>query len=250
MQGDKSIPTGQSIKFAWGSFKSNPGFFLIVSLIYCLAFGLNYYLQIVTAGYLFAGFGITLLYYFFLILFSAGLTKAMLNICDNIELKFGILFSQGKLVLKFAGVYILYVLIVSLGTLLFIIPGVIWSLKYYFVFSLVIDKNMSPIEALRESAKMTEGLKWDLMGFLFVVTILAYTGIAVVLVGLMATIPMSLLATQYVYRYLAPVKQKKDVVKLAATPPTQVVRKKIPPKTKKSTPKKKLPAKKIKTVKK
>lgn len=81
--------------------------------------------------------------------------------------------NQPKTATIFAGIekpvavvvtYLLYVSIVVGGILLFVVPGLIWGQKYVFSFYLVMDKNVSPLEALRASAQATKGHKGKLLG--------------------------------------------------------------------------------------
>jgi len=67
--------------------------------------------------------------------------------------------------------FILLCLIVMGGFILFVVPGIIWTLKYWMSLFAVMDKQMSPQEALRFSAKITKGHKGKLF-VLFTVAIL------------------------------------------------------------------------------
>jgi uncharacterized membrane protein len=76
---------------------------------------------------------------------------------------------------KFLGTIILLYVIVIFGVLLFIIPGIIAMLAFMFAPYLVIEKGLGPIEALKESARMTYGNRWRLLalqGGLGLVTLL------------------------------------------------------------------------------
>ena len=54
-------------------------------------------------------------------------------------------------------------ILISLWSLLFIIPGIVASYRYRFAVYLLLDHpEMSPVECLRESKRMTYGYKWQL----------------------------------------------------------------------------------------
>lgn len=97
---------------------------------------------------------------------------------------------------------IVYGLIVLAGFLLLIIPGIYWSLKYQYMLFLVVDKNMGIRESMSMSAKMTDGVKWDLIGFSVVTSIVNLLGFLALLVGLFITIPATAVARAKVYDQL------------------------------------------------
>lgn len=55
-------------------------------------------------------------------------------------------------------------LIVVLGGILLIIPGIIFAVRFAFSTLLVIDKGLSVKEALKESKEMVEGDFWKVLG--------------------------------------------------------------------------------------
>ena len=60
---------------------------------------------------------------------------------------------------------IIYGLIVLIGLVLLIVPGIIVAYMFLYVGYLIVDKNMGPIAAIQESRTLTDGYKMDL--FLF-----------------------------------------------------------------------------------
>lgn len=103
---------------------------------------------------------------------------------------------------RFVGASILYGLIIVGGLILLIVPGIIWALKYMFVPIIVIDRGMYPMEALRESARITTNHKWELFLLCLVLAGVNILGALCLLVGLLVSVPVSALATVYVYRFL------------------------------------------------
>jgi len=65
----------------------------------------------------------------------------------------------------------LLTLITLIGFVLFIVPGIIWGLKYGQSLISVLDKNLSPLQAIKFSGKITYGYKSKLF-------VLLITGIA------------------------------------------------------------------------
>jgi len=70
--------------------------------------------------------------------------------------------------------FILLWLIILGGCILFIIPGIIWSLKYGLSLFAVMDKQMSPRESIRFSGKITKGHKGKLFGVWTIAILLSF----------------------------------------------------------------------------
>ncbi|MGB4076488.1 MAG: hypothetical protein WBK28_02170 [Minisyncoccia bacterium] len=92
---------------------------------------------------------------------------------------------------------------VLVGLILLIVPGVIFSLMFFPTLYIVLERELGPIEAMKEAARMTKGNRWKLLLFGFAVLGINLVGALVLLVGLLVSIPVSMLATIHVYRTLA-----------------------------------------------
>lgn len=97
---------------------------------------------------------------------------------------------------------LLYGLRVILGYILFIVPGIIWSIKYSQYSYLIIDKGMGPSEAIKKSGEITEGNKMNLFLLGLLLALINIAGVLALFVGLFVTIPLTFLAQAYVYRKL------------------------------------------------
>ena len=60
---------------------------------------------------------------------------------------------------------ILVAVLVSLASLLFVIPGIILGLAYSMVAYLVVDTDLSGVDAMKKSREMMKGYKWDYFVF-------------------------------------------------------------------------------------
>lgn len=106
------------------------------------------------------------------------------------------------------------IVILSIHVVWFIIVGSIISLaglilvswlmtRYMFISLIAIDHpGMNGWKILKESAKMTKGSILKLFGFLLLVLLINIVGILVAFVGLLVTIPVTMIASGYVYEYL------------------------------------------------
>ena len=104
------------------------------------------------------------------------------------------------------GVYILamicYFLVVLGGMVLLIIPGFIFSIKYGQFSYVVADEELGPVASVKRSGELTQGAKWQLLGFGMVLMLINLAGALCLLVGLLVTIPASMIASAHVFRQL------------------------------------------------
>lgn len=98
---------------------------------------------------------------------------------------------------------LLYILIVVIGLIFFILPGIYLAVRLHFYKFLIIEhENMGPIDTLKESMRMTSGLFWRLLGFIIVIALFNIVGVLLLGVGLIITIPVSVLAHAFLYKKL------------------------------------------------
>ena len=74
-------------------------------------------------------------------------------------------------------------LIVGFGTLFLIIPGIIFACKLIFVPYIVMDKNMSATDAIKESWNMTDGHAWTVFGMALLAGPIVIAGYICLFVG-------------------------------------------------------------------
>ena len=197
---------GEAMRFGWTTMKAN--FWFFVGLIFTV-FAVRVFLPGLAGGFRQDhGFRplalvVGLVSGIVSIIMGIGLAKIALMFVDGQKPRFDEMFAHANLFWRYLGAQILSNLIIGLGFLLLIIPGIIWSLKYSFVGYFVVDKGMGPIEALRHSARVTQGVKWQLLLFWLVMGFVNLAGVLVFGLGLLATIPTTMLATAFVYRKLA-----------------------------------------------
>jgi uncharacterized membrane protein len=201
---DKNISIGQSFKFGWISFKSNVGYFIKIFAVIFV-----FYVALTTASYytdldanILPGILVNLISYAFQIVISIGLVKISIIFVRDSKPLVSDLFSSYRLFFKYLFSSILYNLITMVGLILFVIPGIIWSLKFSQFQYLVVDKKRGPIQALKESSRLTKGAKWELLGFFIVAFLVNVLGVLAFFVGIFVTIPITMLAYAHVYQQL------------------------------------------------
>ncbi len=201
----KKFVISDAVQFGWDITKSNIGFFIGLLIVA----GLIQYVPDIVATIIEAdapvlSISIQIASFVLSVIIGMGLIKICLRFCDGEKGEFSDLFSCYPLFFKYLVGSILYGLIVAVGLILLIIPGIIWAIKFQFFDYLIVDKGLGPIDALEKSSKITRGVKWDLFLFAILLGIINLMGFLCLLVGLFVTIPITMVAMAFVYRELLP----------------------------------------------
>jgi uncharacterized membrane protein len=83
---------------------------------------------------------------------------------------------------------ILVSVIIGIGFVLLIVPGIMLACRMAFVSYLVMDKKMEALEAVRKSWEMTSGHSWTIFGMGFMSFFIAIAGIICLIVGIFPAI--------------------------------------------------------------
>ncbi len=204
----QSFLIDEAVHFGWGITKRNFLFFVgilllilgiqLVDFLSALLFDLtDSFLG--TLGELIVSLGVVVIG----VIIGMGIIKVALNFCDNKENSFATLFSQYKLFFVYFLASVLYFIIVFLGIILLIIPGVYLAIRFIFFEYFIIDKKMGIVESLKESWKITQGKFWGVFAFSAALIALNILGALALLVGLLVTIPISIVAWAFVYRRIS-----------------------------------------------
>lgn len=148
---------------------------------------------------------------------AMGFITVRLTLVDGGRASFRALLSNWPVFLKYVAGVIIYVLIVFCGLVLFVVPGIIWSIRFMFWSYHVVDGRMGPIEALKRSAEDTKGRKAHLFLLALVLFGINMLGLLALVVGFLITYPLTKVALAHVYRRLSP-SEKAAVPREAAAP--------------------------------
>jgi hypothetical protein len=143
-----------------------------------------------------------------------GLVRISLRLVDGQQPRYGELFGDLPTFWRYVGGNILFLLIILGGLLLLVIPGIIWSVKYQFASFLIVDRNLGIKEAFKESAGITEDVKWQVFLFFLLVLAINLLGLMAFAIGLFTTLPATMIAYTLVYRKLLERKKKAEAVRV------------------------------------
>lgn len=170
------------------------------------------------------------------VLFTAGVTRMVLNIVEKKKIEFSLLWSEHKHYVNLLFATILNSLAVALSfialtlpgfliglsmnafkytlspiasitmvlvTFLLITPGIIVGLRLSMFKYYVIEKNMSPVDSLKASWELTRGKTFDLFLFALARLGVVILGLLVFLVGVLVAVPVVEIAKAKVYKDLS-----------------------------------------------
>jgi len=194
---------GEAIQFGWNTMTANFWFFvglLIVAAL--LGSGLDIIDWLTEGKHVALTIIMTIVSMVLQIIVGMGLIRIALRFCDNQKAKLADLLSCVPLFFKYLFASIVYGLIMIAGFILLIVPAIIWGIKFQFYTYFIVDKGLGPIKALKASSAITQGVKWDLFLFGLLLGLINLLGVTCLIIGLFATIPMTMVATAFVYRKL------------------------------------------------
>lgn len=201
---------GDCIRFGWETFKKRPGIligaFLLTALIPALPGLLVPGPEVVPgapppppSG---AQMVASLVSIVLSILTTLGATTFALRAHDDIgRVRLADLWNPQPF-WRFLGAELLAGIIIFIGFLLLVVPGIIAAIGLGFAPYSVIDRGKGPVEALKDSWNITKGHKGQLFLFGLALLGLNLLGVIALVVGVLVTIPMTWLAVTHAYRAL------------------------------------------------
>jgi uncharacterized membrane protein len=150
---------------------------------------------------------INLLAMMFMFVLLMGWDQIALDLYDEGHSHFNRIFVTFPLFINYLIAGILYSFIVTFGLILFIIPGIIWGIKYSFFDLMIVDTHCGPIEGLQRSGELTYGHKWDLFFFALICMLLMMLSI-ITIIGPFVLAYVFFLSRAYIFRTLQGKKSK------------------------------------------
>jgi len=95
--------------------------------------------------------------------------------------------------------YLIMTIMIMLGLLLLILPGIYLMIAYMFAMPLVVEKNMSAWRALEVSRKALSRKWFPIFGIFLLVTIINMLGMFTIFIAWIWTVPWSVLTMSMIY---------------------------------------------------
>lgn len=197
-----------ALGFGWETFKRRPWFFvgatLVIFLLYIAAGALTGTIDYALTGDTENHSGVgSILDWLIGTLISMGVVAFYLKAHDNPEQVTLSALWHPHPYWSYLAATVLVGLVIVLGLLLLIVPGIIFGLMFMFTSFIVIDRALGPIDAMKESKRITSGYRWRLLGFVLLLALINLAGVIALVVGLLVTVPVTSIAFANAYRVLS-----------------------------------------------
>lgn len=208
-----SFSKKEALRFGWTAFKAQPWMFIGAAALFVvisIIFGNLTDGDGGMATFIIGIVGTLVQWWLFL-----GFTRMTLTAYAGAPVGFGLLFGESwKTLLQYAIVAILTGILVIIGLVLLVVPGFIVYMMLSLAPFILLERGTSAIESLKESRRITRGHRMNIFLFVLMLVVLNILGALAFMVGLLVTIPISLLAFVHVYKHI----EKGMALEPAATP--------------------------------
>lgn len=195
-----------NLTWAWETFKKRPWFFIGVTVIIIIASWLISFIGGLAGGSFgdnpagaAVSFLVSMVLQTFLGLGTISLFLKAHESPDSAEIQH---LWHPQPFWKYLAASLLTGLAIMVGLVLLIVPGIIAMLMFVFTTYVVVDRELDPIAAMKESIRITKGSRLNLLILLVLLALLNIAGALLLFVGLLVTIPLTSLALVHAYRTL------------------------------------------------
>lgn len=189
--GAEPLPLGEYLKDGWTIFKQYPGGFIgFTVLCFAAQVFLNYLSPI--------GGIISFVIYFPLI---AGYFVVSAKLLQQQPPRFNDFFAgfQGKYFLPLILAGLVSTILMLLGTLCLILPGIYLAVCYLFIYLFILDERLDFWVAMEMSRRSVQRRWWGFFAFVLLILLINLGGALLLGVGLLVTMPFSYCAITAAY---------------------------------------------------
>jgi hypothetical protein len=209
-----TIPRDKAISFGWNAIRNAPFVFIGIAVLHTLISNiLNIILNVGSAispafikqfqsndafvsGSIVIGFLLSTYA-------TAGIISVALAYIEQKKIVLRRFFiSPSQAIQIFIGT-VVYLVGISVGALLFVLPAVWFGSTFFFWPYIVLQKNTSFIRAFQESARMAKGARFEIFLFWFLSQALIFLGLLIVGIGYLITFPLVMFASAYLYMMMS-----------------------------------------------
>lgn len=164
-----------------------------------------------------AGFGLLfmvsyLLVFLVSIFFTLGYYKMCLQAVDGQQPALSAFSVSFKKIINYILAAIVVGIVVGIGLVLCIIPGIYLALRLCLYAFYIIDTDCGPIEALTKSWEKTKGVEISLFLLFLVLYLLNIVGLLLCGIGMLITAPITYVTMAQVYRLLTKAQSPEETV--------------------------------------
>jgi len=133
---------------------------------------------------------------------SLGCTRIGLNLVSGKPASVDMIFGEGRKLLRGIGASILYWLMVGIGLILLIVPGIYLAMRFGMYREAIVDRDLGVMESFNYSARITSNNCMNLFALAVLNFFILLAGALLCGVGLIYAFPLVWLAGFVAYRWL------------------------------------------------
>ncbi len=149
-----------------------------------------------------AGIVIMLISLLFYLIFTLGYTKNLFQALDGEEPQFSAYGQMSRKIFTYLFASLIYGIIVIIGLILLLIPGIYLILRLQFYPMSIVEENTGVIESLKRSWEITRGSERQLFFLMLAILGIVILGHLALLIGVFIAIPLTGLMSCYAFRKL------------------------------------------------
>ena len=200
---DKNFSVRECFLVGWARFKEHPWFFVGLSILLWGVAGITGYLTDVVYADIeptrsILDLLLSVIYYWIMF----GFIVITLRAVDGMPVDWEQFFSIDRRFVSYLIGLLLYGVMVLVGVLAFVVPGVYLAIRYGFFWYGIIDGRKGVMESFQESARITDGVKWQLVLFGMACMGVIFLGVLCLGIGVLVAVPVTMLASAHLYRVL------------------------------------------------
>lgn len=201
------IDIRQSLEFGWKVFRDNVFFFLVMMLILGVPAAM---MGVMVRDMPWLSVPVLFLRgtaWLWRVISAMAVIIVSLSYCDRNSFDIRQIEGMKPLFIPYLLGSVLFSVMIGVGMILLVVPGVYLAVRYQFMPYLIIDKGMQPMDALKAAGELTKGSWLDLFLFLFSIVGINFLGALLFGLGLLITVPVTFVAHARVYRSFMPAGQ-------------------------------------------
>jgi len=196
----QSLDISEAFRAGWRGFVANIVPLIVIALVVWVVTGAVNLWANQSTGWV--QFVLGLVSFFLGQLIAIVWISLALAIVDGREITTDTLLPSGATLISYLIASFLFSLMLGIGLVLLVIPGLIVAVVFGLYGWALVDKALDPIEALRHSSRITSGHRWQVVAFLLAALVLNLVGVLLLVVGVLVTSAVTLIAAGHVYRQL------------------------------------------------
>ena len=209
---------GEAISYGWNKYWQNVGVLIVITILIVVinavvggidsAIGNAFPRAKFTSGTTTYSIGVGYIVFQIITLvvgavLAMGLIRATLAVAEGRKPEISMLFGSEGL-----GSYIVASILVTIGVLVgfifLIVPGIIlWIMWHFFGYVIVENPETGALDAMRRSAEITRGHRWELFGLGLLLIGINLLGLLACCVGLLFTEGITAMTVAYAYKTLS-----------------------------------------------